>query len=85
MMTSHHIMLDYVILSLSIGDFLHPHLTVYETLACSANLRLPTHLSHAEKMEKAENVISELGLRHCRDTRIGNDEVPFIYVSFLFF
>ena len=48
---------------------------MYETLACSAMLRLPTNLTRAQKMEHVESVIAELGLRHCRDTRIGDDEV----------
>eukprot|EP00026_Physarum_polycephalum_P000722 Phypoly_transcript_00723.p1 GENE.Phypoly_transcript_00723~~Phypoly_transcript_00723.p1 ORF type:complete len:1358 (+),score=194.06 Phypoly_transcript_00723:83-4156(+) len=56
------------------GDFLHPHLTVYETLACSAMLRLPANLTKEQKMAQVESVIAELGLRHCRNTRIGNDE-----------
>jgi hypothetical protein len=57
------------------GDFLHPHLTVYETLACSAMLRLPSNLTRTQKMAQVESVIAELGLRHCRNTYIGNDEV----------
>ena len=48
------------------------HLTVEETLMFSANTRLPSTMSKAEKAKRVEDVISSLGLNGCRNTRIGN-------------
>lgn len=52
-------------------DVLHPHLTVFETLLYTALLRLPKTLTHAEKAEQAEAIISQLGLSRCRDSPVG--------------
>lgn len=43
-------------------DTVFPHLTVKETLTYSALLRLPESLSSQQKMERAMNVLSQLGL-----------------------
>lgn len=43
-------------------DILHPHLTVMETLQYTALLRLPKTLSKAEKIQRAKEVMSQLGL-----------------------
>ena len=46
-------------------------LTVKEAIEFSANLRLPPHLSQAERNAKVEKVISQLGLSKVRDSYIG--------------
>ena len=46
-------------------------LTVRENLAFSAALRLPSSISSKEKAERVEDVISELGLKSCADTKVG--------------
>eukprot|EP00271_Cylindrocystis_brebissonii_P015736 TRINITY_DN38726_c0_g1_i1.p1 TRINITY_DN38726_c0_g1~~TRINITY_DN38726_c0_g1_i1.p1 ORF type:complete len:608 (+),score=94.63 TRINITY_DN38726_c0_g1_i1:275-2098(+) len=56
-------------------DALFPMLTVRETLLFSARLRLPNTMSFAEKKERVEGLIQELGLSSCADTAIGNAEV----------
>lgn len=43
-------------------DVVFSHLTVKETLTYAALLRLPNVLTKEEKIERALNVISELGL-----------------------
>ncbi|KAJ7953284.1 ABC transporter-like protein [Quillaja saponaria] len=52
-------------------DVLYPHLTVTETLVFTALLRLPNSLTHDEKVQHAEQVITELGLSRCRNSMIG--------------
>lgn len=46
-------------------------LTVRENLWFSANLRLKQSVTKAEKESKVENVIKELGLTACADTKVG--------------
>ncbi|EEA27042.1 hypothetical protein TMatcc_004679 [Talaromyces marneffei ATCC 18224] len=53
-------------------DVLIPTLTVRETLQYAADLRLPPPITHAERKAIVEQVILELGLKECADTRIGN-------------
>ncbi|EGE80497.2 ATPase [Blastomyces dermatitidis ATCC 18188] len=53
-------------------DVLIPTLTVRETLQYSADLRLPPPTTQAERQSVVEQVILELGLKECADTRIGN-------------
>jgi ABC-type multidrug transport system ATPase subunit len=53
-------------------DILLPTLTVRETLQYSADLRLPPPTSQEERRKVVEEVILELGLKECADTRIGN-------------
>ncbi|KAI1849617.1 hypothetical protein JX266_004566 [Neoarthrinium moseri] len=55
-------------------DILLPTLTVRETLRYSAELRLPSSVSHEERLRVVEEVILELGLKECADTRIGNSQ-----------
>lgn len=55
-------------------DVLLPTLTVRETLRYSANLRLPPDVSAEDRLRVVEEVIRELGLKECADTRIGNNE-----------
>ncbi|XP_010887068.1 ATP-binding cassette sub-family G member 8 [Esox lucius] len=56
-------------------DRLLPHLTVRETLAFVAKLRLPTHFSQKQRDQRVDDVIAELRLRQCAHTRVGNDHV----------
>ncbi|CAI5496210.1 unnamed protein product [Closterium sp. Naga37s-1] len=56
-------------------DIFFPHLTVRETLMYAAVLRLPKELSWAEKVQRADETITELGLDKCRNTVIGG---PFL-------
>ncbi|XP_035387509.1 ATP-binding cassette sub-family G member 8 [Electrophorus electricus] len=56
-------------------DRLLPHLTVRETLAFVARLRLPTHFSQAQRDQRVDDVIAELRLRQCANTRVGNSYV----------
>ncbi|KAL3685750.1 hypothetical protein R1sor_003772 [Riccia sorocarpa] len=56
-------------------DALFPMLTVRETLLYSARLRLPGDMSDAEKRMRVENMINQLGLKQCADTRVGNEKI----------
>ncbi|OTA98880.1 hypothetical protein M426DRAFT_16987 [Hypoxylon sp. CI-4A] len=55
-------------------DILLPTLTVRETLRYAANLRLPPPTTQEERMQIVEEVILELGLKDCANTRIGNSQ-----------
>ncbi|CAF3484152.1 hypothetical protein SNK03_012781 [Fusarium graminearum] len=55
-------------------DILLPTLTVRETLRYSADLRLPPSTTSEERQRVVEEVILELGLKECADTRIGNSQ-----------
>ncbi|KAK2626243.1 hypothetical protein QTJ16_004505 [Diplocarpon rosae] len=55
-------------------DVLLPMLTVRETLRYSADLRLPRPTTREERRKVVEDVILELGLKECADTRIGNHQ-----------
>lgn len=52
-------------------DTFFPHLTVRETLMYAALLRLPRELSRAQKIQRADETIDELGLTKCKNTIIG--------------
>ncbi|KAJ6092503.1 hypothetical protein N7486_007792 [Penicillium sp. IBT 16267x] len=52
-------------------DVLIPTLTVRETLRYSADLRLPPPTTQEERHAIVEQVILELGLKECAETRIG--------------
>ena len=54
-------------------DVLLPTLTVRETLRYAAELRLPPPTTTEERERNVQNVILELGLKECADTRIGNN------------
>ncbi|CAM6101749.1 unnamed protein product [Calypogeia fissa] len=56
-------------------DTLFPHLTVKETIVYAAMLRLPSSISMDGKIQRAEEIMFELGLDRCRDTIIGG---PFL-------
>ncbi|XP_053565328.1 ATP-binding cassette sub-family G member 8 [Bombina bombina] len=53
-------------------DQLLPHLTVRETLSFVAKLRLPKEFSEQQRQKRVEDVIAELRLRQCANTKIGN-------------
>lgn len=52
-------------------DLLYETLTVEETLGYAAALRLPRHMSAAERRGRVDDVIAALGLAKCRSTVIG--------------
>ncbi|KAK4784679.1 hypothetical protein SAY86_019047 [Trapa natans] len=52
-------------------DTLIATLTVREAIQYSAHLQLPTSMSRAEKRERADATIREMGLQEAADTRIG--------------
>ncbi|KAE8380034.1 P-loop containing nucleoside triphosphate hydrolase protein [Aspergillus bertholletiae] len=54
-------------------DVLIPTLTVRETLRYSADLRLPPPTTQEERHQIVEQVIMELSLKECADTRIGTN------------
>merc|ERR1711871_455641 len=54
-------------------DVLFALSTVFETLLFAAQLRLPASVSLAEKKQRVERVIAELGLVDARNTLIGNE------------
>ena len=54
-------------------DILLETLTVRETLTYAAELRLPPPVTHAERSQIVEEVIQELSLKECADTKIGNN------------
>lgn len=55
-------------------DVLLPTLTVRETLHYSAELRLPSSFSADERARVVEEVILQLGLKECANTRIGDND-----------
>ncbi|XP_036119154.1 ATP-binding cassette sub-family G member 8 [Molossus molossus] len=56
-------------------DQLLPNLTVRETLAFVAQMRLPRTFSQAQRDKRVDDVIAELRLRQCANTRVGNTYV----------
>ncbi|ESO99617.1 hypothetical protein LOTGIDRAFT_141832 [Lottia gigantea] len=48
-------------------------LTVRENFAFSASLRLPKTVTKQERDERIDQVIQELGLSECADTKVGNE------------
>ncbi|KAH6984570.1 P-loop containing nucleoside triphosphate hydrolase protein [Ilyonectria sp. MPI-CAGE-AT-0026] len=55
-------------------DILLPTLTVRETLQYAADLRLPASIPTEQRMIVVEEVIRELGLKECANTRIGSSQ-----------
>lgn len=53
-------------------DVFIPTITVRETLLYAASLRLPPPIGSRERRTIVENIIDELGLSKCADTRVGN-------------
>ncbi|OII70919.1 ABC-2 type transporter family protein [Cryptosporidium andersoni] len=56
------------------NEVMLPYLTVQETLNLSAQLRLPNCTAH-ERHERINLIISDLGLSHCRNKIVGDNEV----------
>lgn len=52
-------------------DVLIGNLTVREVLVYAAMLRLPTTMSWSEKSKRIQDVIDELGLTKCENTKVG--------------
>jgi len=52
-------------------DALMPLLTVRETLRYAAGIRLPPSMSQEEKIQRAEDLIVQMGLGHCVDHFVG--------------
>ncbi|XP_072051509.1 broad substrate specificity ATP-binding cassette transporter ABCG2-like [Amphiura filiformis] len=50
-------------------------LTVRENLTFSAALRLPSSVNKKEREQRVHDVIQELGLQDCADTKIGNEYI----------
>lgn len=60
-------------------DVLFPHLTVRETLVYAALLRLPTKtFTRAQKIERAEETIVELGLERYSTYIFAHDSLPIV-------
>ena len=55
-------------------------MTVRENFMFSANVRLPSTVTKAEKEKRVDEVINALGLTHCADTKV-NDVITFCYSS----
>ncbi|XP_072906752.1 ATP-binding cassette sub-family G member 8 [Hemitrygon akajei] len=53
-------------------DRLLPNLTVRETLNFVAKLRLPKDFTEEQRNKRVEDVIAELRLRQCANTKVGN-------------
>jgi ATP-binding cassette subfamily G (WHITE) protein 2 len=56
-------------------DICSETLTVRENICLSANLRLPREISLSEKDQRVSQIIDELGLESCADTRIGTESL----------
>nr|XP_039268786.1 broad substrate specificity ATP-binding cassette transporter ABCG2-like [Styela clava] len=55
------------------NDLLVPTASVRETLWFCANLRLPTSISQDDKRNRIDNLLKNLGLLACADTKVGNE------------
>ncbi|KAI9104127.1 P-loop containing nucleoside triphosphate hydrolase protein [Phlyctochytrium arcticum] len=56
-------------------DLMYENLTVRETIATAALLRLPSkQYTKAQKLQRVEDVMAQLGLSHVADTRVGNSQ-----------
>eukprot|EP00887_Chlorella_sp_A99_P005572 scaffold1.g5572.t1 len=53
-------------------DVMFPNLTVRETFAFAANMRLGSSVSNEAKQQAVEHVVTELGLGGVQDTYVGN-------------
>eukprot|EP01012_Entosiphon_sulcatum_P063485 TRINITY_DN90_c0_g1_i1.p1 TRINITY_DN90_c0_g1~~TRINITY_DN90_c0_g1_i1.p1 ORF type:complete len:634 (-),score=168.02 TRINITY_DN90_c0_g1_i1:856-2757(-) len=53
-------------------DLLNVHLSVEETLVYTAHLRLPPSVSKEAKIERVNTVMRQVGIEHCRNTKIGD-------------
>jgi ABC-type multidrug transport system ATPase subunit len=55
-------------------DLMYQNLTVEETFNYAAKLRLPRSMPWEEKKRRVDQVVSELSLKKCLKTRIGDNE-----------
>ncbi|KYQ91142.1 ABC transporter G family protein [Tieghemostelium lacteum] len=55
------------------SDTLTPSMTVFETLSFYAQLKMPREMPLEDKLQKVEDVISEMGLNRCRNTLVGDN------------
>lgn len=62
-------MVAYVIFFLQ-DDVVTGSLTVRENLHFSAALRLPSQMTHAQRKERVDRVIEELGLKNCSEQQV---------------
>lgn len=62
---------SYSVAYVTQDDFLHPYLTVRETLLYAASLKIS---NPDEATSAVSNVIMELGLKECADSLIGSDD-----------
>jgi len=53
-------------------------LTVRENIDFSASLRLPRETTQSQRREKVDNIVTELGLSSCADTRVSSS-AGFLY------
>ena len=53
-------------------DLLFPDLTVRETLRYAAFLRMPADVSRREKKQRVKEILQQLGLTKCANTKVGN-------------
>lgn len=60
-------------------DQLFPMLTVHETFMFAAEVRLPPSISRAEKKKRVHELLEQLGLTVCQDSRIMNGYFVVIY------
>lgn len=71
-------------------------LSVRENFAFSAALRLPSSIKASERKERINNVIKELGLERCADTKVSKGSNSFrsfticmlfkqMFIFFIFF
>lgn len=56
------------------ADIMYPTLTVRETVAFAARLRLPRSYNDQQKLACVDEVLRVLGLQHVADSRIGDSE-----------
>ena len=61
--------LCYVLFFLQ-DDVVTGSLTVRENLHFSAALRLPSQMTHAQRKERVDRVIEELGLKNCSEQQV---------------
>lgn len=54
-------------------DIFSGTLTVRENIMFSANLRLPQSVPFRERVKRVSNIIEQLGLIQCADTRMGTE------------
>nr|XP_002125421.1 ATP-binding cassette sub-family G member 2 [Ciona intestinalis]XP_026691428.1 ATP-binding cassette sub-family G member 2 [Ciona intestinalis] len=57
------------------NDIVTPTLTVRENLWFSAHLRLPQTVSNQSKQERIDQILVDLNLTSCADTKIGNEMI----------